>query len=116
MGKGTHFQQTNSQLVGGTGQNTVNNQMASLKSVFKGLTLLQDCKTASFDLHTNNEDKVYALAKVLGFLKQSNLLINKSLRKIMKTNDLNVAHQLNIIQNNQSLSTEKISNTIMTAQ
>ena len=66
---------TNQQSAGrGTGKNTVNNQMESLKSVFKGMTLLQDCKTASFDLHTNNEDKVYAWVKVLGFFKQTKFL------------------------------------------
>ena len=88
--------------------------MESLKPVYKGLTLLQDCSTASFDLHTNNEGIMYTWLKVLGFLKQSKCL-NKSLRPIIKTNDLNVAHQLNIIQNNQILSTVKIA-TIMTAQ
>ena len=44
---------------------TESHQMEILKSVFKGLTMLQNCKTASSDIQTNNEEIVYAWMKVL---------------------------------------------------
>ena len=56
---------------GGTGKNTVNNQMEILISMLKGLTLLKDGKTAPFDVPTNNEELVYGWVKVLGFLTQN---------------------------------------------
>ena len=59
---------------GGTGKSTESPQMEILKSVFKGLTMLQNCKTASFDIQTNNEEIVYAWIKVLSFLTQSKSL------------------------------------------
>ena len=60
--------------VGGTGKSTESPQMEILKSVFKGLTMLQNCKTASFDVQSNNEEIVCAWIKVLSFLTQSKSL------------------------------------------
>ena len=60
--------------VGGTGKNTVNNQMEILISMLKGLTLLQDGKTTPIDMPTNNEELVYGWVKVLGFLTQNKFL------------------------------------------
>ena len=59
---------------GGTAKNTVNNEMEILISMLKGLTLLQDGKTAPFDMPTNNEKIVYGWVKVLGFLTQNKFL------------------------------------------
>ena len=44
---------------GGAGKSTESRQMMILKSVFKGLTMLQNCKTTSFDVQTNNEEIEY---------------------------------------------------------
>ena len=59
---------------GGTAKNTVNNEMEILISMLKGLTLLQDGKTAPFDMPKNNEQLVYGWVKVLGFLTQNKFL------------------------------------------
>ena len=59
---------------GGTGKITESPHMEILKSVFKGLTMLQNSKTTSFDVQTNNEEIVYAWIKVLSFLTQSKSL------------------------------------------
>ena len=59
---------------GGTAKNTVNNEMESLISMLKRLTLLQDGKTAPFDMPKNNEKLVYGWVKVLGFLTQNKFL------------------------------------------
>ena len=55
---------------GGTWKSTKSPQMEILKSVFKGLTMLQNSKTASFDVQNNNEEIVYAWIKVLSLLTQ----------------------------------------------
>ena len=66
---------TNGQSAGGgTGKNTESNQIELLKTVFKGLTVLQARKTASLDIQTNNEEMAYAWMKVLSHLTQSELL------------------------------------------
>ena len=62
---------------GGTGKKTMENaysQMQILKSIFKGLVLQQDCKAASLDSFTNDEQIVYAWVKMLGLLTQSKLV------------------------------------------
>ena len=61
----------NGQSAGG---GTDSHQMEILKYVFKGLTMLQNCKTASSDIQSNNEEIVYAWMKVLSFLTQSKSL------------------------------------------
>ena len=60
---------TNGQSAGGgTGKNTEIKQMEILKTLFKGLTVLQTRKTTSLDLQINNEEIVYAWMKVLSLL------------------------------------------------
>ena len=71
---------TNRQLAdGGTGKDSMtmenaHSQMQILKSIFKGLVLQQDCKAASLDSFTNDEQIVYAWVKMLGLLTQSKLI------------------------------------------
>ena len=62
---------------GGTGMDSMENahsQMKILKSIFKGLVLQQDCKAASLDSFTNDEQIMYAWVKMLGLLTQSKLI------------------------------------------
>ena len=71
--KGHAFSTDREAAGGSTGKNTAqnaSNQMQIMESIFKGLTVKHDCKTALFDLLTNDEQIVYALAKLLGFLNK----------------------------------------------
>ena len=59
--------------------------------------MLQNCKTASFDVQTNNEEIVYAWIKVLSFLTQSTRGVFYVRREVdlMKTAKVN-AYIINI--------------------
>ena len=65
----------NGQSAGGDMEkSTESHRMETLKSVFKGMTMLQNCKTASSYIQTNSEEIVYAWMEVLSFLTQSKSL------------------------------------------
>ena len=47
--------------------------MEVLKSMLKRQAFFQDCESASWDFHSNNEQLVYAWVKMLGILTQNKM-------------------------------------------